>query len=67
MKLQAPLLFPPLPVMRDVYPVLGRLPFLLPVFWIVRGVQRLLSGRDNAKKLLRRADDVTEDDLKRNY
>lgn len=61
------LLFPPLSVMRDVYPVLGRLPFLLPVFWIVRGVQRLFTGRDNAKRLLHRAEDVTEDDLKRNY
>jgi hypothetical protein len=61
------LLFPPLSVMRDVYPVLGRLPFLLPVFWVVRGVQQLFTGRDKAKKLMRRADDVTEDDLKRNY
>lgn len=61
------LLFPPLSVMRDVYPVLGRLPFLLPVFWIVRGVQRLFTGRDNARQLLHRAEDVTEEDLKRNY
>ena len=61
------LLFPPLSVMRDVYPVLGRLPFLLPVFWIVRGVQRLFTGRDTAKRLLQRAEDVTEDDLKRKY
>ena len=61
------LLFPPLSVMQDVYPVLRRLPFLLPVFWIVRGVTRLFTGRDNAKELMRRAEDVTEDDLKRNY
>lgn len=61
------LVFPPLSVMRDVYPVLRRAPFLLPVFWIVRGVQRLFTGRDNAKQLIRRAEDVTEDDLNRNY
>ena len=61
------LVFPPLSVMRDVYPVLRRLPFLLPVFWIVRGVQRLFTGRDGARQLLQRAEQVTEDDLKRNY
>lgn len=61
------LLFPPLSVMRDVYPVLVRCPFLLPLFWVVRGVQRLFRGRDNAKRLVQRAEDVTEDDLKRNY
>lgn len=61
------LLFPPLAVMRDVYPCLQRLPFLLPVFWIVRGVQRLFTGRDRAKKLLQRAGDVSENDLNRNY
>ena len=61
------LLFPPLAVMQNVYPILRRLPFLLPIFWIVRGVQRLFTGRDNAKRLMQRAEVVTEDDLKRNY
>lgn len=61
------LLFPPLSVMRDVFPVLQRLPFLLPVFWIVRGIKRLFTGNDNIKQLMQRAEDVTEDDLKRNY
>ena len=61
------LLFPPLSVMRDVYPVLRRLPFLLPVYWIVRGVHQLFNGRGKAKKLKQRAESVTEEDLKRNY
>jgi len=61
------LLFPPLSVMRDVYPVLRHLPFLLPVFWIVRGATKLFTGRDNAKRLVQRTGDVTADDLKRNY
>ena len=60
-------LFPPLSVMRDVYPILRRVPVLLPVFWIVRGIQRLFTGRDKAVQLIRRAETVTEDDLKRNY
>ena len=30
-------------------------------------LQRLFTGRDNAKRLLQRAEGVTEDDLKRNF
>lgn len=60
-------LFPPLSVMRDVYPVLSRLPFLLPLFWIVRGVQRLFTGRDHAREILRKTEAVTQDELDRNY
>jgi hypothetical protein len=57
------LVFPPLSVMRDVYPVLGKLPFLLPLFWVIRGVQRLFTGRDNARKILQKTDAVTQDDV----
>ncbi|MBQ7542610.1 MAG: nucleotidyltransferase family protein [Clostridia bacterium] len=55
------LLFPPLSVMRDVYTVLRKLPFLLPLFWIVRGIQRLFSGRDRARELLQHTDSVSRE------
>ena len=55
------LLFPPLSVMRDVYPALRKAPFLLPFFWIVRGVQRLFTGRDEAKRLLKGAQELTRE------
>ena len=54
------LLFPALSVMQDVYPVLRRAPFLLPLFWIIRPVQRLFTGRDRAKEMLARADRIAE-------
>ena len=61
------LVFPPLAVMRDIYPVLRQLPFLLPVFWIVRGVTKLFTGRSNAKRLVQRTGEVKQEDLDRNY
>ena len=61
------LLFPPLFVMQDVYPALRKAPFLLPVFWIVRGVQKLFTGRDTARHLLEGAQKVTDEDLRKNY
>ena len=61
------LLFPPYAVMCDVYPVLRKAPFLLPVMWLVRGVHKLFTGRDEAKRLMDGAQAVTDDDLRRNY
>ena len=61
------LLFPPLAVMRDVYPALRKAPFLLPVFWAVRGVQKLFTGKDTARHLLEGAGKVTDEDLWKNY
>lgn len=37
--------FPSLGYMRAIYPILGRAPFLLPVFWAARGGRMLLAGR----------------------
>ena len=54
------LLFPALAVMQDVYPVLRKVPFLLPVFWIIRAVQRLFTGRDRAKEMISRADKIAQ-------
>lgn len=60
-------LFPPLQVMRDVFPVLQKAPFLLPFLWIWRLIHRLFTGRDKAKELMERAQMVTEEDVRRNY
>ena len=54
------LLFPALAVMQEVYPVLRKAPFLLPLFWIIRPLQRLFTGRDRARDMLRRAGKVTQ-------
>ena len=61
------LLFPPLSVMRDVYPVLRKAPFLLPVLWLFRGVQRLFTGRDTARHLIQNAQQLTDEDLEHNF
>lgn len=45
--------FPCLTVMREKYPVLVKLPILLPIFWCVRWVQSLLFKRDKVKKYVR--------------
>lgn len=46
------LLFPKLSVMQDVFPVLRKAPFLLPVFWVVRGVRSVLHKQDQTKAAL---------------
>lgn len=61
------LLFPSLSVMRDIYPVLQKAPFLLPVFWVVRGVQRLFGTHKNAKKILSQTDKVTQEDIDNSF
>ena len=61
------LVFPSLTVMRDIYPVLQKAPFLLPVFWVLRGVQRLFGTRKNAKKILEQTDKVTQEDIDKDF
>ncbi len=38
-------LFPKYSIMKDVYPVLRKVPFLLPLFWVVRFVAKLKDGK----------------------
>lgn len=45
--------FPPLRLMREKYPMLARMPFLLPVFWGYRLVRALFCGRDRMGKEMR--------------
>ena len=40
-----PRFFRPLPEMRRQYPILNKLPFLLPVFWFVRILSRMLLNK----------------------
>ena len=49
-------LFLPLKGMQELYPVLKKLPILLPLFWIWRPISRLLFGRDRLKQFLRNTD-----------
>jgi hypothetical protein len=43
-------IFPPLPVMRQQYPVLEKAPVLLPVIWPVRILQIMLFRRKSIRK-----------------
>ncbi len=38
-------LFLPYGTMRDLYPVLKRLPVLLPLFWLIRAVNKVIKGK----------------------
>ncbi|MEA4964563.1 MAG: nucleotidyltransferase family protein [Oscillospiraceae bacterium] len=44
------LIFLPYPSMCVKYPILRRIPFILPVFWIIRAVQTALFKPDNIRK-----------------
>jgi hypothetical protein len=50
------ILFLPLKGMQELYPVLKKLPILLPLFWVWRPISRLLFGRDRLKQFLRNTD-----------
>lgn len=57
------LLFPALSVMRELYPVLQKMPFLLPVFWLVRAVQLLFGSHKGAKKIFSQTEAVSQEDI----
>ena len=52
------IVFIPYKGMRTIYPILNKLPFLLPVFWVVRIFDRLLNKRDKLKDEVEMASDV---------
>ena len=53
-------LFPPLKHMKLRYPILEKLPFLLPVFWIVRMVDFLVNKGKNANEKYQNISNVDE-------
>lgn len=57
------LVFPPLQQMQKKYPVLNRLPFLLPVAWAVRGFAVLLTGREKLRDAVRTGSIINDDAL----
>lgn len=61
------LLFPALSVMQDIYPVLKKLPVLLPVFWLVRGVQLLFGSHKGAKKIRAQTGAVSQADIDKDF
>lgn len=57
------LLFPPLAQMRKKYPLLERLPFLLPVMWVVRGMTVLLRKPEKLGAAVQTGKLITDDAL----
>ncbi|MGE5653940.1 MAG: nucleotidyltransferase family protein [Bacillota bacterium] len=57
------LLFPPLKMMWVGYPYLHRLPVLLPLAWVCRGVKSVLIKGKNTAQVLGRALSVTESEI----
>lgn len=57
------LIFPGLSVMRDLFPVLSKAPFLLPVFWVIRGIKILLGDKKGLKQIKSLTDNVSQEDL----
>ena len=55
------LLFPPLKQLKKKYPVLERLPVLLPVMWLVRGIQVLLFKRQKLGAAVQTGKLITDD------
>lgn len=52
-------LFPSLTVMKSLYPVLKKVPVLLPIMWVARGFNTLLFKRKNVKHQMERIKNST--------
>ena len=57
------LMFPPLWAMQKKYPVLNRMPVLLPAAWIIRGITVLLCKRDRIDAAVKTGSLITDDAL----
>jgi len=57
------LVFPPLQQMQKKYPILNRLPFLLPVAWVVRGLMVLLTGRNKLSDAVKTGSVINDEAL----
>lgn len=58
--------FPPLLLMKRRYIILGKIPILLPVMWVIRFFQVLLFRQDRMKKLWMEIDDINMDKVENN-
>ena len=58
------IVFLPLENMKLEFPILKKLPFLLPVFWIVRWFRTLFFRKERIKKNVRKLGRVTDNDVK---
>jgi hypothetical protein len=59
------LFFPPLMQMKMIYPFLAKTPFLLPIFWILRGIKCLLYKRHQTLHTMKTVRSVSREDLNR--
>jgi hypothetical protein len=59
------LFFPGLKHMSILYPILHRLPFLLPLTWLLRGLKCLLFKRQRTFQIIRNVHSVTKEDIDR--
>ena len=57
------LVFPPLWQMQKKYPILKRLPFLLPAAWVVRGMAVLLNNREKLDTAVKKGSMISDDAL----
>lgn len=48
-KKKAAWVFPGISYMKSIYPILSRMPFLLPIFWAARGGRLLTAGREKER------------------
>ena len=55
------LLFPPLKHMQNKYPILVRMPVLLPVMWVLRGMNVLLFKRNKVTEVIETGKVITDD------
>ena len=59
------MLFLPYGIMCIKYPILKKLPFLLPVFWVVRGLNSLVFRRNKTLSNLKEIGGLSADEVKR--
>ncbi len=59
------MLFLPYGIMCIKYPILKKAPFLLPVFWVVRGIKSLIFRREKTLSNLKEIGGLSTDEVKR--
>jgi hypothetical protein len=57
------MIFPPYRVMKNVFPVLRKVPILLPFLWIWRIIRAVLFRQDNIKAISENLDVITEENI----
>ncbi len=56
--------FPPYKIMKNVYPILGRLPLLLPFMYICRCFETVIKRKDNIKSVTKKAFSINTEKLR---